>query len=183
MCSPIQQNTEINTWIWCVASIFKQWTPGPCNRFWSFLRRFWVHLVRPEFFYKFGWVFYKFTENGEFFNRWFLLLRGKNRDACPLVWEIVLKFILVFSKPARSSERRSSSDLQEEKVVAWCREHLLFIRLPTFYTHFLKCCVCLFVCDVLSSLSRVVCLSVCLWCSILTLHREIFRHRKISAKR
>ena len=33
-------------------------------------------------FYKFGWVFYKFTENGEFFNRWFLLLRGKNRDAC-----------------------------------------------------------------------------------------------------
>ena len=70
----------------------------------------------------------------------------------PLVWEIVLKFILVFSKPARSSERRSSSDLQEEKVVALCREHLLFIRLPTFYTHFLEWCVCLFVCDVLSSL-------------------------------
>ena len=33
-------------------------------------------------FYKFGWVFYKFTENGEFLNRWFLLLKGKNRDAC-----------------------------------------------------------------------------------------------------
>ena len=33
-------------------------------------------------FYKFGWVFYKFTENGEFFNGWFLPLRGKNRDAC-----------------------------------------------------------------------------------------------------
>ena len=32
-------------------------------------------------FYKFGWVFYKFTKNGEFLNRWFLLVRGKNRDA------------------------------------------------------------------------------------------------------
>ena len=37
-------------------------------------------------FYKFGWVFYKFTENGEFLNRWFLRIRGKNRDA----WETVL---------------------------------------------------------------------------------------------
>ena len=33
-------------------------------------------------FYKFGWVFYKFTEDGEFLNRWFLLQKGKNRDAC-----------------------------------------------------------------------------------------------------
>ena len=32
MWSPIQQ---INTWIWRVASIFKHWTPGPWNRFWS----------------------------------------------------------------------------------------------------------------------------------------------------
>ena len=33
-------------------------------------------------FHKFGWVFHKFTENGEFYNRWFLLVRDKNRDAC-----------------------------------------------------------------------------------------------------
>ena len=33
-------------------------------------------------FHKFGWVLHKFTENGEFFNRWFLLLRDNNRDAC-----------------------------------------------------------------------------------------------------
>ena len=75
-----------------------------------------------------------------------------NQFSFSLVWAIVLKFILVFSQPARSSERRRSSDLQEEKVVTLCWEHLLFIRLPTFYTHFLEWCVCLFVCDVLSSL-------------------------------
>ena len=69
------------------------------------------------------------------------------------MWAIVLKFILVFSQPARSSERRRNSDLQEEKVMAFLSgEHLLFISLQTYYTHFLEWRVCLFVCDVLSSL-------------------------------
>ena len=36
-------------------------------------------------FHKFGWVFHKLTENGEFLNRWFLLLRDKNRDACDFI--------------------------------------------------------------------------------------------------
>ena len=34
------------------------------------------------FFINLAEFFYKFTENGEFLNRWFLRIRGKNRDAC-----------------------------------------------------------------------------------------------------
>ena len=38
--------------------------------------------VRPEFFINLA----EFTENGGFLNRWFLLLRGKNKDAWRAVW-------------------------------------------------------------------------------------------------
>ena len=48
-------------------------------------------------FYKFGWVFYKFTENREFLNRWFLLLRGKNRDACAVAVFFLWPHFLWFS--------------------------------------------------------------------------------------
>ena len=71
MWSSILQNTEINTLIWCVAYIFKQWT---CHiRPWSLKT---CKLSDLIFFYKFGWVFHKFTENGEFYIGWFLPLTG-----------------------------------------------------------------------------------------------------------
>ena len=39
--------------------------------------------ILGSFGHKFGWVFHKFTENGELYIKWFHSLRGKNRDAYP----------------------------------------------------------------------------------------------------
>ena len=75
MCSPIQQNTEINSLIslaLCKVCAARQRSLAVILK---------TKLSELSFFYKFGWVFYKFTENGEFLNGWSLPLRDKNRDA------------------------------------------------------------------------------------------------------
>ena len=45
-------------------------------------------------FHKFGWVFHKFTENGELYIVWILTVRRKNRDA----WFVTLRVLKEFGK-------------------------------------------------------------------------------------
>ena len=85
-----------------------------------------------SFFYKFGWVFYKFTEDGEFLNRWFLLLRGKNRDACAF-YPIKLSRFAKKMEFVKNTNISKGGPLHSESNAYWLKKFkskTLFLRVP-----------------------------------------------------
>ena len=90
--------------------------------------------ILGSFGHKFGWVFHKFTENGELYIKWFHSLRGKNRDAYPhrpVQWSMYIPSMSTIVCPLLAAWPSNCRVLDQDTSGANDEENLPWTNVPS----------------------------------------------------